>query len=81
MRDLIALKILDIGSGMGHTSLHLYQVLKSPEVVGIDVSGVGLQKARYLMGGSFILADAASLPFKDSSFQYVVLKDIGTCAR
>jgi len=68
--------ILDVGCGMGHTSLCLSQVLDSEHIIGIDVSRVGLQSARSLMGGSFILADAASLPFKDGSFHYIIMKDV-----
>lgn len=63
--------VLDLGCGNG---IPVSQVLSERHrVVGVDVSGVQLGRARTLVAkASFVQADLANLPFRTTSFDAVV---------
>jgi ubiquinone/menaquinone biosynthesis C-methylase UbiE len=58
--------ILDIGAGTGRYAVPLQRM--GLEVVGIDISSGMLSKAREKGARDMFMADAHSLPFRDSSF-------------
>jgi len=65
-------RVLELGVGTG-LNLPLYRDVK--EVIGVDISGKMLEKARRKRTGvpvKLIQADARSLPFPDKSFDTVV---------
>lgn len=71
-------RVLDIGCGCGETSIHLaYRVAPHGRVLGIDVSGPMLERARYSVGvrdipnASFENADAQTHPFPDGAYNLV----------
>lgn len=67
--------MLDLGCGYGSFTGAMTQEA-GIECVGVDVSEADLEVARRLYpGGEFLHADAESLPFDDSSFHTVVLRD------
>jgi SAM-dependent methyltransferase len=70
--------ILDIGCGCGETSIDLgHRVAPYGRVLGIDISGPMLERARYSVGVlglanvSFENADAQTHPFPDGAFNLV----------
>ena len=58
-------RVLDVGVGTGHTTGHL------SDAVGVDLSTQMLRRARYR--GHLIRADFVRPPFRDGSFDTVVL--------
>lgn len=68
-------KILDIGCGTGETITYLKTVFKKASFVGIDNSKEALKftKSR---GHNVKKGDALKLPFKDESFDAVLLLDV-----
>lgn len=67
-------KILDIGCGMGHTSLLLSKL--TPQLVGIDISAEGVKVSKERVNRGFVVADSVRLPFRDECFDCVVMKDV-----
>lgn len=69
-------RVLDLGSGAGHTALRFARA--AGEVVGVDVTAemvavaTRLAHERELANVSFREADAARLPFADATFDVVV---------
>lgn len=76
------LRLLDLGSGPGHVTVALAQMVTPGETIGIDINPSQLDAARALASEqavanlSFELADAARLPFADGSFDVVSCCDI-----
>lgn len=63
--------VLDVGCGTGATSVAL--AARAGRVVGVDVSGPMLDRARERAGAAtFVRADAATYPFAAASFDAVV---------
>lgn len=67
-------KILDIGCGMGHTSILLSRI--SHRLIGIDVSFEGVRVAKEKVKCDFMVSDSTRLPFKNEYFDIIVMKDI-----
>ena len=68
-------RVLDIGSAAG-AIVHYLSTLGC-EPVGVDLSELGVQKARERFPGlRFEVGDAAQLPFEDASFDKVVAADV-----
>jgi len=68
------LRILDLGSGEGGTSAVLSE---NNEVISIDISKIRLQ--RYAGSGyknAVICGDALFMPFKEKSFDIIILQDV-----
>lgn len=72
-------KILDVGSGPGHVSIELAKFLPSVEIVGLDMSASMIEMAEKSVDEhgfsariEFRQGDAAEIPFKDASFDFVV---------
>lgn len=64
-------RVLDIGSGPGHTAAQAAK--RGASVVGVDVATAMVQLARQRHPGlDFREADAEALPFADGSFDAVV---------
>lgn len=64
-------KVLDVGCGAGRVSCALDS--RGFDVTGIDISGDLIRAAQsYFAGIDFLASDAATLPFSDDSFEYVV---------
>ncbi len=74
--DKSSTKVLDVGCGAGFLSNYLAQ--QGYEVHGVDLSDSSLQVARDYDQTSnvrYTVANAASLPFKDNSFDVVTAMD------
>lgn len=68
-------RVLDLGCGYGSFT-DAANHRPGLECIGVDVSERDLEAARRLHPGSeYVLADAESLPFDDSSFDTIVLRD------
>lgn len=64
-------KTLDVGCGVGRVSCALDA--RGFDVTGIDISGELIQAAQsHFSGIEFLVSDAATLPFSDNSFEYVI---------
>lgn len=64
-------KTLDVGCGIGRVSCALDA--RGFDVTGIDISGELIQAAQsHFSGIEFLVSDAATLPFSDNSFEYVI---------
>jgi len=74
MAKIRGYKILDVGCGSGwlvdYLSKHGFQA------TGIDFVREFIEKAKKIHDGSFVLAKAEKLPFKDNSFDTVILANI-----
>jgi ubiquinone/menaquinone biosynthesis C-methylase UbiE len=73
-------KVLEVAVGTGR-NLHYYP--QGCRIIGVDVSGAMLSNARkrstkLSLSDSYLLADAAALPFSDRSFDSVV-SSLSTC--
>lgn len=67
---------LDVGCGFGHLCKYLYERGCEP-VYGVDFSVEAIKRARKNYAYcEFIVADAAHLPFRDSSFDSVTLAEV-----
>lgn len=71
-------RVLDVGTGAGHTAIRLAPGAR--EVVGVDITEAMLEQARALarqrglLNVRFELADGASLPYADGSFDLVACR-------
>lgn len=70
------LKILDIGCGTGETLSFLESYLSSPKLFGIDTSQTAINFAIKRGHKNITKVDAKTLPFKDNTFDYVLLLDV-----
>lgn len=61
--------ILDVGCGIGQVINRLAE--ENFRAIGIDISPIGVRKAARDGAGTFIIASATSLPFRDCSFESV----------
>lgn len=68
------MKVLDIGCGMGHTSILLSTI--SSILVGVDTSIEGIKIAKNVSKSDVLVADCTRLPFKDNYFNIVIMKDV-----
>lgn len=67
-------KILDVGCGMGDTSIVLSSL--TSQLVGIDTSIEGIKIAKERIGNDVLISDSIILPFKNECFNIVIMKDI-----
>lgn len=74
-RHLRDAKILDVGSGQGHLLLNLVQYGASPgNLTGVDLLGPWLRCSRQRVPGcSHVQANGGELPFRDRSFDLVLM--------
>lgn len=63
-------KILDVGCGLGYVTTSL--LAKKGIAYGVDLDENALKFANKYGDASFLTANALTLPFKDSSFDYIV---------
>lgn len=67
-------RVLDLGSGQGATLLHLGSPGAS---VGVDLSVERCQyAAQEVRGPAFLAGAGAALPFRDNSFDHVIVRDV-----
>jgi len=69
-------KILDIGCGTGETIKFLKNYLPKAEIYGLDSSLVAIKFARSRKLNNIKKGSATKLPFKDNSFDLVLLLDV-----
>jgi ubiquinone/menaquinone biosynthesis C-methylase UbiE len=79
LRALGAVSVLDLGCGVGRFAIFLGK--SGFNVVGADISAVGIARARTWARQErveigFCIADAVRLPFKDRSFDAVVANSV-----
>jgi SAM-dependent methyltransferase len=71
-------RILDVGCGFGGTIAHLDEQLTEADLVGLNIDGRQLQRAREQVVAAtgntveFVQGDAVALPFADDSFDAVL---------
>ena len=65
-------RILDVGCGKGYLLYEFTQVVPGVEVVGLDISQYGIDHAKEEVKPFLHQGTAASLPFADGSFDFVV---------
>ena len=70
------LKILDIGCGTGETLSFLNNHLSHPDLYGVDSSSVAVEYAKSRGHKQILKVEADMLPFKDDTFDYVLLLDV-----
>lgn len=70
------LKILDIGCGTGETLTFLENFLDKPKLFGVDSSAVAIDFAKKRGHQKILKVDAQKLPFKEGTFDYVLLLDV-----
>jgi SAM-dependent methyltransferase len=68
--------VLEIGCGTGETLDFLKKILPESSIYGIDHSQVAVAFSKKVDGVSVVLADAAKLPFDNSSFDLVLILDV-----
>lgn len=68
------IRALDIGCGMGHTSLSLHNLTR--QIIGLDTSIEGLKIAKEKARSDFVVSDSIRLPFQNECFDLVLMKDI-----
>lgn len=64
-------RILDVGCGKGFLLYELTKLLPKSEVFGIDISDYAVENAKEEVKAGIKVGNATSLPFEDSSFDYV----------
>lgn len=65
-------RILDVGCGKGFLLYEFTQVVPGVEITGLDISAYALEHAKNEVRENLQLGNAASLPFPDGSFDFVV---------
>jgi SAM-dependent methyltransferase len=65
-------RVLDVGCGKGYLLYELTQVVPGIEVTGLDISTYAIEHAKEEVRDRLIAGDAATLPFADKSFDFVV---------
>ena len=65
-------RILDVGCGKAFLLYELCQVTPGLEVVGLDISGYGIQNAKSEMRHLLVEGSAEALPFADNAFDCVL---------
>ena len=65
-------RILDVGCGKGFLLYEFTQVLPGCQVVGLDISNYAVEHAKEEVRPFLDIGDAASLPYADNSFDFVV---------
>lgn len=70
------LRILDIGCGTGETLTFLENYLDKPKLYGVDSSAVAIDFAKKRGHRNILKVDAQKLPFKEGTFDYVLLLDV-----
>lgn len=68
--------LLDLGCGLGNLTRYFLKL--GIEAVGMDISRelMKLAKKKNVPSGSFVLADGVKLPFREESFNTVILNDV-----
>ena len=64
--------VLDVGCGKGYLLYEFTQVLPGVEVTGIDISEYAIDNAKEEVKKFLQVGNAVSLPFEDSTFDFVV---------
>lgn len=72
--DGAAPRVLDLGCGPGFAAIELLKARPDARIVGLDLAPLMLREARRRLGRGFPLvrADAAVLPFGDTSFDVAI---------
>lgn len=65
-------KVLDVGCGKGFLLYELTQAVPGLKVKGIDISEYAIENSKEEIRKELEVADAASLPFEDNSFDLVI---------
>jgi len=65
-------RILDVGCGKGYLLYEFTQAVPGVEVVGLDISQYGIDNSKEEVKPFLHQGTAASLPFEDNSFDFVV---------
>jgi ubiquinone/menaquinone biosynthesis C-methylase UbiE len=74
VEDLVAVRVLDVGTGTGVAALALAEWFPDADVTGVDLSPAMVTEAERKGGRAcFQVADASRLPFEDGSFDLVTL--------
>jgi len=74
VEDLVAVRVLDVGTGTGVAALALAEWFPDADVTGVDLSPAMVAEAERKGGRArFQVADASRLPFPDASFDLVTL--------
>ncbi len=68
--------ILDIGCGTGETLNYLKKILPKAKLTGIDESSIAVKLSQQNTKTKIIKGSALQLPFKDSSFDLILLLDV-----
>jgi ubiquinone/menaquinone biosynthesis C-methylase UbiE len=68
--------VLDVGTGSGAAARLAAARWPDARVTGVDASGGMIEEARRLGGERYEVADAATLPFADGSFELVTLNNM-----
>lgn len=66
------MSVLDVGCGKGYLLYELTQVVPGLRVAGLDISTYAIDNAKPEIRDHLMAGDAASLPFPDESFDFVV---------
>ena len=68
-------RILDIGCGVGYM-IETFRQVAEVETVGLDISFESLSISKDNVGGNFVLGNAEKLPFKNDSFDKLLIADV-----
>ena len=66
--------VLDIGVGYGFLEKRL--VKSNISIYGIDISSKSIFRAKNLYGGTFVIASAKAIPFKNNFFNIVCIPEV-----
>lgn len=74
--DFKALKVLEVGCGMGEGLNFLTRLVDPARAVGLDISGAAVRRANAILARgdrlTYVEGDAESLPFEDGEFDLVI---------